>query len=89
MGMQCTFDEASAIDQNCELDKTYHPDSDTWSAVIWDKGMEDAFITVNYTESGNEIEPNNYCWFDVGRGTAEQLAKLAWLIHRRIPFVCA
>jgi hypothetical protein len=39
MGMQCTFGVASAEDQNCEVDKTYHADSDTYSAVIHDKGM--------------------------------------------------
>lgn len=85
MGMQCTFDESSAIDQNCEVDVTYHADSDTYSCVIHDKGMSEAFITCNYTKSVN----GDYCWFDVGMGTKEQLDKLAWLIYRRIPFTCA
>jgi hypothetical protein len=85
MGMQCTFNVADVEDQNCEIDKTYHAESDTWSAVICDKGMEDAFICVNLSK-GKE---SDFCWFDVGRGTSEQLAKLNWLIHRRISFICA
>jgi hypothetical protein len=85
MGMQCTFGVASAEDQNCEVDKTYHADSDTYSAVIHDKGMDDAFIVANYSESPD----GDYCWFDVGMGTEEQLAKMKWLIYRRIPFDCS
>ncbi len=87
MGMQCTFSEHDLLDQNCELDKTHHEDSDTWSVVISDKASA-GMITAHYIPAAKP-EDTGFCWFDVGSRTQEQLLKLGWLITRRICFTCA
>lgn len=91
MGMQCHFSESeiTANPDRLEIEKVYHADSDTWSAVVSDKTLQEAYIIVSYQPGVSEQHTNGSCWFDIGQATVVQLGKLAWLIHRRICFSCS
>jgi hypothetical protein len=77
MGMQCTF-SASDLEERTETKIVHDLESDTYIIECVKVGL-----------SFNLINREDTCWFDCGRGNFEQMVKIQWLIHNRIPFTCA
>ena len=92
MGMQVSFSRDEAENGNCTVEPIYDKESNTYSCIIVDKDNADALITANYAPpiaTGFVEDSKSAIWFDVGGCQPSQLAKIAWLIRRRICFTCA